>query len=60
MDFLSEREGQQSEVALSIIRILEALREQRFVGWDEALAVLDSVGLEGFLGRHNPALRRTP
>ncbi len=60
MDFLSEHEGQQSEVALSIIRILEALREQCFVGWDEALAVLDSVGLEGFLGRHNPALRRTP
>jgi N-acetylmuramic acid 6-phosphate (MurNAc-6-P) etherase len=60
MDFLSEHEGQQSEVALSIIRILEALREQRFVSWDEALAVLDSVGLEGFLGRHNPALRRTP
>jgi len=60
MDFLSEHKGQQSEVALSIIRILEALREHRFVSWDEALAVLDSVGLEGFLGRHNPALRRTP
>ncbi|MFC2141991.1 hypothetical protein ACFLR7_03555 [Acidobacteriota bacterium] len=60
MDFLSEHEGQQSEVALSIIRILEALREQRFISWDEALAVLDSVGLEGYLGRHNPALRQTP
>jgi hypothetical protein len=60
MDFLTEQEGQQSEVALSVIRILEALREQRSVGWDEALAILDSVGLEGFLGRHNPALRQTP
>ena len=60
MDLLSEHEGQQSEVAVSIIRILEALREQRFISWDEALAELDSVGLEGYLGLHNPALRRTP
>ncbi len=60
MDFLSRQEGQNSEVALSIIRILEAFREQRFVSWEEALAVLDSVGLEGYLARHNPALRREP
>jgi len=60
MDFLSERAGQNSEVALSIIRILEALKEQRFVSWEEALTMLDSVGLEGYLGRHNPALRREP
>jgi N-acetylmuramic acid 6-phosphate etherase len=60
MDFLSKRAGQNSEVALSIIRILEALKEQRFVSWEEALTMLDSVGLEGYLGRHNPALRREP
>jgi len=47
-------------VALSIIRILEALDKMRKVDWKEARAILDREGLAKFLLRHNPALSRLP
>jgi N-acetylmuramic acid 6-phosphate (MurNAc-6-P) etherase len=52
----SEAMGQTAEVALSIIRILEALQRRRAVGWDEARAILDGEGLAAYLMRQNPAL----
>jgi N-acetylmuramic acid 6-phosphate (MurNAc-6-P) etherase/succinate dehydrogenase flavin-adding protein (antitoxin of CptAB toxin-antitoxin module) len=58
MDFVDKHGGQTSEVELSIIRILEALRNKSFTSWQEALSLAQSVGLENYLERHNPALRR--
>ena len=51
VDFLrdSSHKGQTAEVALAIIRILEALRLGRNVSWEEALVVLQEHGLENFL-----------
>jgi len=59
MDYVRSREmGQTAEVALSITRILEALRRKTSVSWDEAREVLDTEGLAGYLARNNPALTR--
>ncbi|HSA97199.1 MAG TPA: hypothetical protein VLJ16_14180, partial [Acidobacteriota bacterium] len=41
--------GQTAEVALSIIRILESLRQKRGVDRAEALAIVKSVGLSSYL-----------
>jgi N-acetylmuramic acid 6-phosphate etherase len=41
--------GQNSEVALSIIRILEALKIKRCVSWEEAEKILENRGLENYL-----------
>lgn len=57
MDFVLKQVGQTSEVELSIIRILEALRNDVFLGWEEALSISKTVGLEEYLKKHNPALR---
>jgi N-acetylmuramic acid 6-phosphate etherase len=57
MDFVSKQAGQTSEVELSIIRILEALRNDVFLGWEEARSISETVGLEEYLEKHNPALR---
>jgi len=57
MDFVSKQAGQTSEVELSIIRILEALRNDVSLGWEEALFISETVGLEEYLKKHNPALR---
>lgn len=57
MDFVSKQGGQTSEVELSIIRILESLRKKSSINWEEAFSVAESVGLERFLEKHNPALR---
>lgn len=43
--------GQTAEVALSIIRILESLKERRGVSPDEALEIVRGVGLAGYLAR---------
>jgi len=51
--------AQTAEVALSIVRIIAALDQQRRVGWEEARELLDAEGLPGFLLRHNPALARS-
>lgn len=57
MDFVRSRAaGQTAEVALSIIRIVEALDRQKAVGWEEAQQILDEEGLAPFLVRHNSAL----
>ncbi len=48
--------GQTAEVALSIIRILEALRRGAPVSWDEARVILDEEGLATYLLRLNPSL----
>ncbi|MBC7363395.1 MAG: hypothetical protein H5U07_02475 [Candidatus Aminicenantes bacterium] len=50
--FLKNREetaGQTAEVALSIIRILEALRQKKGVSNEEALALVQTVGLADYL-----------
>ncbi len=52
IDYTREREmGQTAEVALGIIRILEALRRKQRVSWDEARAILEGEGLAAYLQR---------
>jgi len=52
MTWVRSREiGQTAEVALSIIRILEALRRDAPLSWEEARAILEAEGLAGFLRR---------
>ncbi len=58
MEFVAKQDDPFSEVELSIIRILEALRRNTFISWEDALSVLDSQDLEDYLERHNPAMRR--
>lgn len=59
MNFVAEKGGgQTSEVELSILRILEALKNKRDINWEKTLYLLEDVGLETYLERHNPALRR--
>jgi hypothetical protein len=50
--------GQTAEVALSIIRILEALRTAGPATWDDAARILNGEGLASYLARHNPSLKR--
>lgn len=59
MDFVGEENLEVSEVELSIIRILEALRTKKNVGWRKILALAESVGLEEYLEKHNPGLKHT-
>lgn len=58
MEFVAKRRGQISEVELSIIRMLEALKNEQFIGWEEALRVQENIGLESFLEQLNPDLRQ--
>ncbi len=53
----SKNVGQTAEVALSIIRILEALRTKNFTSWDSTLSILQRETLENYLLRLNPAMR---
>lgn len=46
-----------SEVELSIVRALEALRLKRFVSWERAIKIIKEKGLEAYLCRFNPRLR---
>ena len=55
MDFLSRKGGLASEVELSIIRTLEALKRHSRISWDEALSILQKEGLENHLTKLNPA-----
>jgi hypothetical protein len=50
------RMGQTPEVALSIIRILEALARQANVSWKEAATIFEHEGLAAYLSRKNPRL----
>jgi hypothetical protein len=45
----AQKTGQNTEVGLSIIRILEALKKKAFFSWEEAEAILQDQGLEGYL-----------
>jgi N-acetylmuramic acid 6-phosphate etherase len=58
MDFVAKQGDPFSEVELSIIRILEALRSNTFISWEDALSFLAVQGLENYLEKHNSALRR--
>jgi N-acetylmuramic acid 6-phosphate etherase len=59
IDFVkSEEMGQTAEVALSIIRIIEALDRQTPVSWIEAKQIMEEEGLAAYLLRHNPSLRQ--
>ncbi len=49
MDFIAKRDDQISEVELSIIRVLEALRTNKFISWQDALSILVNQGLENYL-----------
>jgi len=52
--FLKDKQaiaGQTAEVALSIIRILESLRQRRGVSNEEALALLQEIGLADYLSK---------
>jgi hypothetical protein len=50
--YLKDRQnvaGQTAEVALSIIRILESIRQRRGIGRDEALRIVNTAGLAAYL-----------
>jgi N-acetylmuramic acid 6-phosphate etherase len=55
MDYIKQKQssaaGQQppSQVALAIIRILEALKTQQFISWEQAENLLQAKGLEQYL-----------
>ncbi|MEW6455319.1 MAG: hypothetical protein AB1410_01215 [Acidobacteriota bacterium] len=53
-----QSQSQTAEVALSIIRILEALRKKDYVSWNDAFSILETEGFEKYLLTHNPSLRR--
>lgn len=57
MDFVAKQGGQTGEVELSIIRIMEALRSDVFLDWEETLAISETIGLEKYLEKYNSALR---
>jgi len=58
IDFVRSRGmGQTAEVALSIIRIVEALDRGVSVDWEDAQEILDKEGLASYLVRHNRSLR---
>jgi hypothetical protein len=57
MDFVSTCSVLTSEVELSIIRILDARRKKSYISWEEALSIAETIGLERYLEKHNPALR---
>ncbi|MCK4645585.1 MAG: hypothetical protein KAU46_04980 [Candidatus Aminicenantes bacterium] len=57
MDFVSKCSVLTSEVELSIIRILDARRKKSYISWEEALSIAETIGLERYLEKHNPALR---
>jgi hypothetical protein len=50
IEFMTVKNPEQTaEVALSIIRIIEALKNRKFVSWDDALSILASKGVNGYL-----------
>ncbi len=59
IDFVrSEDMGQTAEVALSIIRIIEALDRQAPVSWTDARRIMEEESLAAYLLRHNPSLHQ--
>jgi N-acetylmuramic acid 6-phosphate etherase len=61
IDFVRSRGmGQTAEVALSVIRIVEALARGMSIDWEEAQQILDKEGLASYLVRHNRSLMNPP
>lgn len=60
MEYLKQNPQQIGEVAMSIIRILEALKRNSYVSWQEAIEIIQTEGLENYLLRHNPDLKKLP
>ncbi len=58
MDFQNQQDQPRSEVALSIIRILEALRTAQAISWEGAGILLETHGLGGYLEEYTPDLRK--
>lgn len=54
----SEKTGETAEVAMSIIRILEAYKKKGFVAQEDVIAILNDQGLENYLAANNPAMRK--
>lgn len=49
-----QKTGQNAEVGLCVIRILESLRKKSFVSWEEAESLLQNQGLEEYLNAQVP------
>jgi len=50
VEFMGKKNpGQTAEVALSIIRIIEALKYKKYISWDDALSILNTKGLNIYL-----------
>ncbi|MCS7227348.1 MAG: hypothetical protein NZ839_00095 [Endomicrobia bacterium] len=58
IEYLRKHPQQIGEVAMSIIRILEALKRNCYVSWEEAISIIETEGLENYLLRHNPDLKK--
>lgn len=52
-----KKNKQISEVSISIIRIVEALKTKSFISWEHSLNIIETDGLEDYLSNHNPSLR---
>jgi len=58
MDYVrSHMVGQTAEVALSIVRLTEALLHRAPVDWNQARDILEKEGLASYLAKHNPSLK---
>ena len=61
MDYVRRHDsGQTAEVALSIVRIVEALARRAAVSWEEARTIVEAEGFNAYMLRRNPALLRNP
>lgn len=49
-----QKTGQNAEVGMSVIRILEALKSDIFISWEEAEDILQHQGLESYLKKFAP------
>ena len=56
MDYVRSDREESSEVALVIVRVLEAWKRGQKVSWEEAQAILKKKGLENYLLQHKPSL----
>jgi N-acetylmuramic acid 6-phosphate (MurNAc-6-P) etherase len=52
-----KNQGQTAEVALCIVRILEAMKIEAFESWEEAHTILGEMGLEGYMKAQGSRLK---
>ena len=57
IDYLKKHPQQIGEVALCIIRILECLKKNSYISYEEAIQIIETEGLENYLLKHNPSLK---